>query len=93
MHCRAHSIRYYFKMFGFQIFRFWAYLMKVIPEKRHAHLIWYLHFYVFIVKYIYFNTVKLFRTYNGCVPILPNLEIPGKEYIGDSGNCFFRRTN
>jgi len=26
-----------FKLFGFPIFRYWAYLMKVIPETRHAH--------------------------------------------------------
>ena len=26
-----------FKLFGFPIFRFWAYLMKVIPETRHVH--------------------------------------------------------
>jgi hypothetical protein len=26
-----------FKLFGFLIFRFWAYLMKVIPETRRAH--------------------------------------------------------
>ena len=24
-------------LLGFPIFRFWAYLMKVIPETRHAH--------------------------------------------------------
>jgi hypothetical protein len=26
-----------FKLFGFPIFRFWAYLMEVIPETRRAH--------------------------------------------------------
>jgi len=26
-----------FKLFGFRIFRFWAYMMKVIPESRRAH--------------------------------------------------------
>jgi len=26
-----------FKLFGFPIFRFWAYLMKVIPETHRAH--------------------------------------------------------
>jgi hypothetical protein len=26
-----------FKLFGFPIFRFWAYLMKTIPEARRAH--------------------------------------------------------
>jgi hypothetical protein len=26
-----------FKLFGFPIFRFWAYLMQVIPETRRAH--------------------------------------------------------
>jgi hypothetical protein len=25
------------KLFGFQIFSLWAYLMKGIPETRHAH--------------------------------------------------------
>jgi hypothetical protein len=25
------------KLFGFPIFLFWAYLMKVIPEMRRAH--------------------------------------------------------
>jgi hypothetical protein len=29
----------------FTIFRFWAYLMKVIPETRRTHSIWYLRFY------------------------------------------------
>jgi hypothetical protein len=28
-------------------FDFWAYLMKVIPEARRAHSIWYLRFYFF----------------------------------------------
>ena len=31
-----------FKLFGFRI---WAYLMKVIPEARRAHWIWYLRLY------------------------------------------------
>ena len=34
-----------FELFGFPIFRFWAYLMKVIPETRPAHQIRYLRFY------------------------------------------------
>jgi hypothetical protein len=25
------------KLFGFPIFRFWAYLIKIIPETRRAH--------------------------------------------------------
>ena len=33
-------------LFGFPTFRFWAYLMKVIPETRCAHKIWYLRFIV-----------------------------------------------
>ena len=33
------------KLFGFSIFRFWAYLMKVVPETCRAHQIWYLRFY------------------------------------------------
>ena len=33
------------KQFGFPIFRFWAYLMKVIPEMRRSHSMWYLRFY------------------------------------------------
>jgi hypothetical protein len=28
------------KLFGFQTCRFWAYLMKVIPETRCAHQVW-----------------------------------------------------
>ena len=35
-----------FKLFGFPIFRFWAYLAKVFPETRCTHLIWYLRFYL-----------------------------------------------
>jgi hypothetical protein len=35
------SLRVYcsqnFKLFGFSIFWFWAYLMKVLPERRRAH--------------------------------------------------------
>jgi hypothetical protein len=34
-----------FKLFVFPNFRFWAYLMKVIPEMWHVHSIWYLRFY------------------------------------------------
>ena len=34
-----------FELFGFPIFRFWAYLMKVIPETRPAHQIRYLRFF------------------------------------------------
>jgi hypothetical protein len=34
-----------FKLFGFQIFWFWAYL-KVIPVTRHVHQIWYLCFII-----------------------------------------------
>jgi hypothetical protein len=33
-----------FKLLDFPIFRFWAYPMKVIPETRRAHYIWYLDF-------------------------------------------------
>ena len=33
------------KLFDFPIFRFSAYLMKVIPETRRAHSIWYLRFH------------------------------------------------
>jgi hypothetical protein len=36
------------KLFGFPIFWYWAYLMKVTPEKPRAHWIWYLGFYSFI---------------------------------------------
>ena len=32
-------------------FCLWAYLMKVIPKTLHAHLIWYLRFYVFFTSY------------------------------------------
>ena len=39
------------KLFGFQIFRFWAYPMKVIPETRRAHSIWYLCFYYYTYPY------------------------------------------
>ena len=31
-----------FKLFGFPIFRFWAYLMMVISKTNRAHYIWYL---------------------------------------------------
>jgi len=39
-HSHYWHIVYYtqnFKLFGFPIFRFWAYLMKVIPETRRVH--------------------------------------------------------
>jgi hypothetical protein len=29
------------------LYRFWVYLMKVIPETRHVHWIWYLRFYYY----------------------------------------------
>ena len=35
------------KLFGFQIFWFWRYLMKVIPEMRRAYWIWYLLFFLY----------------------------------------------
>ena len=38
-----------FKLFGFPIFPFWAYLMVVIPETRRAHEIWYLRFYLIYI--------------------------------------------
>ena len=34
----------FFNYFAFQIFRFWAFLIKGVPERRRAHL-WYLRFY------------------------------------------------
>jgi hypothetical protein len=34
-----------FKLFGFPIFLYWAYMMKVIPETRRVQEIWYLRFY------------------------------------------------
>jgi len=34
-----------FKLFGFSKFRCWAYLVKIIPEKRRAPSIWYLRFF------------------------------------------------
>jgi hypothetical protein len=36
-----------FKLFGFPIFRFWAYLIKVFPETLCAHYIRYLRFYYY----------------------------------------------
>ena len=42
-----------FKLFGFPIFRFWAYLMKVIPEMRRAHYIWYLCFYCIVFVFVF----------------------------------------
>ena len=33
------------KLFGFPIFLYWAYLMKVIPETHRAYSIWNLRFY------------------------------------------------
>jgi len=40
-------------------FRFWAYLMKVIPETRRAHLIWFLRFHCAI----FLLTVKLWMNF------------------------------
>jgi hypothetical protein len=34
-----------FKLFGFAIFRFRAYMMKVIPETRRVQYLWYLGHY------------------------------------------------
>ena len=39
-----------FKLFGFPMFRYWAYLMKVIPEKRRVYQILYLRFYYSYVR-------------------------------------------
>ena len=55
-----------FKLFGFLIFWFWEYLMKVIPEKRRAHYIWYLRFY-------YYHWVD---ASTGCI-ISPVVNVPG----------------
>jgi len=49
---------YFPKLFGFQTFHFWAYLMKVIPEIRRAHYIRYLRLFLdynfdVLVKYEY----------------------------------------
>jgi hypothetical protein len=42
-----------FKLFGFLIFRLWAYLMKVIPETGGgSHFIWYLCFYLHKTEFI-----------------------------------------
>ena len=39
---------------GFQIFRSWANLVKLIPETRQEHYIWYLRFYLNETVFIYF---------------------------------------
>jgi hypothetical protein len=41
----------HFKLYGFPIFRFWAYLMKVIPETRRVYYIRYLFMYSRISAY------------------------------------------
>jgi len=33
-----------------KIFWLWTYLMKVIPEKRHMHYIWYLRCYLYVKR-------------------------------------------
>ena len=38
-----------FTLFGFPIFWYRAYLMKVIPETRRTHWIWYLRFYLILL--------------------------------------------
>jgi hypothetical protein len=51
------------KLFGPPIFRFWAYLMNVIPETRHAHKTRYLCVYfVFKFTYICFTRHLLSKT-------------------------------
>jgi len=40
-------MEFYAKLLGFPIFRFLAYLMKVILETSRAHWIWYLRFYYY----------------------------------------------
>jgi hypothetical protein len=37
-----------FKLFGFPTFRFWAYMMIIIPETRRAH--WRGLLYIFVIK-------------------------------------------
>jgi len=41
-----------FKLFGFPIFWYWPYLMKVISETRRAHSIGYLLFYFYLTCFI-----------------------------------------
>jgi hypothetical protein len=36
-----------FKLFGFPIFRFWAYFLMMIPETRRTQYIWYLRFHYY----------------------------------------------
>jgi hypothetical protein len=45
----VYLLRNFLILFGFPDFRLWEYLMKVIPETRHAHWIWYLRVYVVII--------------------------------------------
>ena len=67
------------KLFGFPIFWFWAYLMKVIPEARHAHYFWYLRFYLSCFNLLY--TVKPAHVVTSTLLML-------MWHIGNSGNNY-----
>jgi hypothetical protein len=49
-----------FKLFGFPIFPFWAYLMKVFQQTRRTHYIWYLPVYYYIIYVIHLIVLSWF---------------------------------
>ena len=62
-----------FNLFGFPLFRFWAYLMKVIAETPRVHWICYLRFYYY--HWVDTSTGRLldiyvFITITGSIPLL-----------------------
>ena len=62
---RSGQIKYYlFKLFSFPIFRFWAYLMKVIL-KTHVHTK--LDIYVFIMKLVFAASLLSMQHFLGLV--------------------------
>jgi hypothetical protein len=75
-------LAFLFRFFGFiapkalAYFRFWAYQMKIIPETRRAHYIWYLRFY--------FNMIIIKTMRNG----LPKINIKTRFEI----NIFIKLT-
>ena len=54
------------KLFGFQICWPWMYLMKVIPETRRAHWIWYLRFYYSYKMKIQHRESRCRKTLENC---------------------------
>ena len=60
----------YAKLFGFPIFRLWAYPMKIIPETRRAHYVWYLRFYIHKLSRSYITTIKCQPRYKCCASVM-----------------------